>query len=70
MFLWRQPIFHNSGGEPVMSQASRALCRESIVSRDIYNVRSSWGCLSPRRRCKVVHIAIVPQDHCGRGASF
>jgi hypothetical protein len=66
----RHPSSHNDGGVPVSNHSRRALCRESIWAREIYLVESSWGRLFPRRRCRVVLIAMVPQDRFGRGASF
>jgi len=69
MSLGRQPISHRVGGVPVRSQARRALCNKSIMSLEMYLVGSACGCLFPRRRCNVVHIAMVHHDQFGRGAS-
>ena len=70
MSLWRQPISHSVGGEPVRSQAMRALWRESIWSLEMYDMGSVCGWRFPKRRCNVVHIAMVPQDQFSRGASY
>ena len=65
----RQPISHNFGGVPVMSQVKSALCNRSIFFLKMYNAWSSCGRRLPSRRCSVVNIAMVPQDQYGRGAS-
>ena len=69
MSLGRQPISHRVGGVPVRSQARRALCNKSIMSLEMYLVGSACGWLFPRRRCIVVHIAMVSHGQFGWGAS-
>ncbi len=69
MSLWRQPFSHSAGGEPVRSQAKRTLCKESIWPLEMYDMGSVCGWRFPKRRCNVVHIAMVPQDQFSRGVS-
>ena len=70
MSLWSQPISHNDGGVVVRIQAWRALCKESIWSLEMHDMGSVCGWLFPKRRCNVVHIAMVPHDQFGRGSSY
>ena len=65
----RQPCCQSGGGAPVRSQRSSALCRASMWSRVMQPYGMSWGCLLPKRRCRVVLMANVPHDHGGRGPS-
>jgi hypothetical protein len=58
----RHPIFHNSGGVPVMSQGRSASCIISIFSLKMYKAGTSCGWRLPSRRCSVVSIAMMPQD--------
>jgi len=58
------------GGVPVSSHLRSALCRAIMCPRLMHFGGISCGCLSPRRRWRVVLMANLPHDHAGKGASF
>jgi len=60
--------FPEGWGVPVSSHLRSASCRASMCPRVMQLGGNSWGCLSPRRRCRVVLMANVPRDHACRGA--
>jgi len=66
----RQPLSHRNGGVPVSGNLRRALCTASMCLRVMQIGGMSCGCLSPRRRWRVVLMANVPHDHAGKGVSF
>jgi hypothetical protein len=69
MYGWREPMFPGKDGLPARIHSSYARSRESMWALAMYILGSSRGCRSPRRECKVAHIAIVTRDQTGRGAS-
>ena len=66
----KQPLSYRDGGVPVSSHLRRAFYRASMCLRVMQIGGISFGCLSPRRRWRVVLMANVPHDHAGKGASF
>ena len=65
----RKPLSQRDEGVPVSSHLRRASCKASMCPRVMQMGGNSWGCLSPRRRCRVVLMAYVPHYHAGRWAS-
>jgi len=55
---------------PMSSHLRVALCRASMCPRVMQFAGISCGCLSPKRRRRVVLMANVSHDHDGNGASF
>ena len=56
----KQPLSQMDVGVSVSSHLRRASCRASMCPRELQFGANSRGCLSPRRRCRVVLMANVP----------